>query len=262
MNRERAGRQTKKNGEAGAFLIGMIGAVDCLVYSVCRIILYGILLLAAWCLYEKAVILSGAEPEKAVWSYRPDPESAQTPGLKELCSLNPDVRGWITIPGTGIDHPVLQGEDNVRYVNTNVYGEFSVSGSIFLDSRCSGDFSDQYSLIYGHHMEGGRMFADLEKFQDRDYLQEHQELLLTAADGRSWKAQIFACMNADGYDSRWYDPPDAGQIKIEEKMEDILQLSDTISWDCPRSGPETRILALSTCASEGTNRRILVFAAF
>ena len=243
-------------------LVSLIGVLDDLILSLLRIFLLVILSLGIWCLYENAAILRDAGPERTIWSYRPDPETGEAPGLDELCRINPDVRGWITIPGTGIDHPILQGEDNVRYVNTNVYGEFSVSGSIFLDSRCSGDFSDKYSLIYGHHMEGGRMFADLERFMDRAYLQEHQEAILTSVQGVSWKARIFACMNADGYDSRWYDPQDTGQEDSAEKIRGILQLADAAVQEYPRTDQGTRILALSTCAEEGTNQRILVFACY
>lgn len=74
--------------------------------------------------------------------YKPvgDGESA---GFAELQELNPDVRAWITIPDTHIDYPVLQGENNMIYVNQDVYGEFSLSGAIFLASADSPDFLRQ-----------------------------------------------------------------------------------------------------------------------
>ena len=66
--------------------------------------------------------------------------------------LNKDVVGWITIFDTHISYPVVQGKDNQEYLNKDVFGKFSFSGSIFLDYRNACDFTDSYSIIYGHHM--------------------------------------------------------------------------------------------------------------
>ncbi|MBR1845920.1 MAG: class B sortase, partial [Oscillospiraceae bacterium] len=63
----------------------------------------------------------------------------------------------------------MQGETNGKYLNTDPYGEYSLSGSIFLDSRNAGDFSDSYSLVYGHHMADGMMFGALDAFFDEGY---------------------------------------------------------------------------------------------
>ena len=68
-------------------------------------------------------------------------------------ALNPDVCGWLTIDGTHIDYPLVQGATNMDYINRDVYGEFSLSGAVFLDSRSKADFSDGYSIVYAHHME-------------------------------------------------------------------------------------------------------------
>ncbi len=59
---------------------------------------------------------------------------------------------------TKIDYPILQGEDNLTYINTDVYGDFALSGSIFLDSGCDRNFRGKYSLLYGHHMAEHKMF--------------------------------------------------------------------------------------------------------
>ena len=70
--------------------------------------------------------------------------------------------------------PVMQGKDNYEYLNKDPYGEFSLSGSIFLDARNDLDFEDDYSLIYGHHMEKGAMFGALDDFQDRAYFDQRR----------------------------------------------------------------------------------------
>jgi sortase B len=86
----------------------------------------------------------------------------EKPSFEELLKINPDVRAWVTLDNTGIDYPVVQGKTNLSYINTDVYGNFSLAGSIFLDSRNDGNFNDTYSLLYGHYMENSKMFGDLE----------------------------------------------------------------------------------------------------
>ena len=93
--------------------------------------------------------------------------------------------GWLTVDGTSIDYPVMQGGNNLTFLNRNPYGEFSLSGSIFLDSRNSPDFSDEYSIIYGHHMAYGKLFGALDAFLDETYTSSHRSrTLLIGRDGQ------------------------------------------------------------------------------
>lgn len=72
--------------------------------------------------------------------YKPTPGEDNGPTFEELRAINPDVCAWITLDGTKIDYPVLQGEDNLTYINKDVYGNFALAGSIFLDSNCDRSF--------------------------------------------------------------------------------------------------------------------------
>ena len=83
------------------------------------------------------------------------------------------MAGWLTVDGTNIDYPVMQGKDNNSYLNTDPFGNYSLTGSIFLDSRSSPDFSDEYSVVYGHHMDYGKMFGALDDFLNEKYLKQH-----------------------------------------------------------------------------------------
>ena len=82
------------------------------------------------------------------------------------------MKAWITIDNTHIDYPVLQGKDDMEYVNKDPFGEFALSGSIFLSTKNASDFSDVYNMTYGHHMENGAMFGDLTKMLDLKYLKD------------------------------------------------------------------------------------------
>ena len=130
---------------------------------------------------------------------------ADSPGFAELRALNPDVCGWLTLDGTRIDFPVAQGADNMVYVNTDVYGDFSLSGAIFLDSRCPADFTAPYSIVYGHHIEDGGMFGDIVQFTQSDYFAAHTTGTLIT-DDTAYNIALFACVRADAYDPVLYDP--------------------------------------------------------
>ena len=115
-------------------------------------------LYASWSIYDAQRIFSGADTT-VYETYKPESDVDDSPTFQELVAINPDVLGWITVYGTGIDYPLVQGETNDSYINTSVEKKFSLSGSIFLDSANEPDFSDFNTIIHGHHMEKHEMFG-------------------------------------------------------------------------------------------------------
>lgn len=134
-----------------------------------------------------------------------DPTAAEGPTFDELLAVNPDVCAWLTLDGTNIDYPVLQGESNLSYINTDVYGNFALAGSIFLDSRNSSTFADVFSLLYGHHMENSQMFGDLDKYRSVDFLQQTNTGTLLVPGGR-YALRVFACIVVSASDDLIYQP--------------------------------------------------------
>ena len=131
--------------------------------------------------------LQNAASAKGLFVYRPN---LSEPVAKEKL-ITKDQAGWIYIKGSGVDFPVMQGKDNAEYLNKDPYGEFSFSGSIFLDSRNDGSFADAYSVIYGHHMSGGHMFGCLDSFESEDYFRAHGMGVLSSKD-KVWDIDLFA----------------------------------------------------------------------
>ena len=127
---------------------------------------------AGYALWDNRQVYAAAEEVQASLLTL-KPQEGGVP-FAELRAVNADVCAWVTLDGTGVDYPVVQGKDNLTYVNTDVYGNFSLAGTIFLDTRCAPDFAGGYSLLYGHHMVSGQMFGDLEKYQDAAFLREHR----------------------------------------------------------------------------------------
>jgi len=87
----------------------------------------------------------------------------------ELRQLNPDIYAWISIPGTGIEYPVLRKEnDNEYYLNHNLDGSYGLPGVIYTENYNSADFSDPNTVIYGHNMDDETMFSPLIDFMDEE----------------------------------------------------------------------------------------------
>lgn len=121
--------------------------------------------------------------------------------ISELISMNSECFGWINISGTNINYPVMHTPSNPqKYLNKNFYGEYSFSGTPFMDSRCSADSTNL--VIYGHHMNNGTMFADICNYTDYSYFTEHPIVVLETKDG-AFAYSVFSVMKVKS-DDDWY----------------------------------------------------------
>lgn len=221
------------------------------------LILVPALALCGYVMWDSYQIYTGASVSDALLQYKPeDNGSLNSPSLEELALVNPDVRAWLTIYDTPIDYPVLQGNDNVKYVNTDAYGEFRLSGSIFLDASNASDFSDGYSLLYGHHMENNAMFGILDDFLQQEYFDEHTEGQLYLADTR-YRIELFAVLETDAYDRMVFVASVQDAEYQSERLEYLKENADHYREIGVTS--QDRILAMSTCAGSGTNARTILF---
>ena len=83
---------------------------------------------------------------------------------------NPDIYAWITIPDTVIDYPIVQSsEDNAYYLNHSAEKTDSASGAIYSENYNKKNFDDPITLLYGHNMKDGSMFAGLHKYEEDTY---------------------------------------------------------------------------------------------
>lgn len=235
-----------KLARIGNFILSLI--------AVCMIIL--MLAYGGYSLWDNYMINSGAFLTSDLLKYKP-PENSGTEdnlSLEELMALNPETRGWLTIDGTHIDYPVVQGEDDMKYVNTDIYGEFSLSGAIFLSCLNSPDFSDQYNLIYGHHMENGGMFGDVMKFVETDYFESHETGTLYLPH-KTYGITLFACIQADAYDRIIYAPGKECDMQV---LLDYLKAESEQYRDIGVTA-EDQIVGMSTCVDATTNGRMILF---
>lgn len=176
------------------------------------------------------------------------------PGYEREAADQPiqgNMVAWLTVDDTMIDYPVMQGETNEEYLNKDPYGNYSMSGSIFLDSRNTADLTDTYSLIYGHHMEGDYMFGSLHHFLEQDYLDTHPSGELIVGDV-TYEIMFFAALEAPATQELIFNP-------TEYLVEDILKYVKEHAQSYENDPKEGTVVALSTCKYPDSANRVLLF---
>lgn len=193
------------------------------------------------------------EPEPAP---EPDPlDALRSVDLAALREVNPEVVGWIEIPDTGISYPLMQGANNQWYLKHTWVGDYSSVGAIFLDCEASPDLGDFHSLIYGHRLRSGAMFAPLRFYNDPDYWQEHPSIYI-ADDAGLHRYDVFAA-HAVGIREVVYQLRDTAD---EEEQADFIRfcLDGSVIDTGIVPQPGDRILTLSTCTGDGYDKRWVV----
>ena len=165
-----------------------------------------------------------------------------------------DYRGWLTIDGTFIDYPIMQGKDDFYYATHDAFGASKLTGITYLASANSPDFSDNYNIIYGHHMDNSAMFGCLDKFQSSSFFQNHKTGRLIV-DKTVYDLRIFAAAPANAYDTAVYAPGNRDLTSVYTYLG-----SNAVQYERGLADAASRLLALSTCADTETDGRTVVFA--
>lgn len=174
--------------------------------------------------------------------------------IAALQAVNPEVIGWIRIPDTDINHPLTQGSDNQFYLNHTWDLQSNRHGSIFMEHSNSPGLTDHHTIIYGHKMLDGTMFADLLNYDSLEYLQAHPYIYVRTESG-VYRYEIYSTYSP-GMDT----PSFALQLNLDSDKQTFLQMTldcsefvtgITPTWDEP-------ILTLSTCSPMGMYYRKIV----
>lgn len=173
-----------------------------------------------------------------------------------LREVNDDVLGWILIPGTVISYPLLQGDDNSYYLNHTWKKWTSVVGAIFLECNNSPDLSDFNTIVYGHRMNNGSMFASLKYYKKQSYWSAHPYVYIMDDRG-SHRYEIFSAyeVSTAGDTYQLGFPTEASKQSF---IDYCLEQSVIDTGITPTV--YDKILTLSTCTGNGHATRWVVQA--
>ncbi len=213
-------------------------------------------------LYKKhnAEVLEDLKKEMT-WVDPSDGEEEPAVDFSYLKELNPDIVAWIDIPNTEISYPILQSKEDKKedyYLNHNVDGTVGYPASIYMQKTNSAKLTDPVTVLYGHNMKNGSMFAGLHEYKDAIYFDEHPEVYVYTPTERK-HYRIFAVVN---YDDRLildaYDGFQTGDSLEAFYIESVKQATHvnygvTVNED-------SKLLVLSTCEKGQSEKRLLIEA--
>lgn len=173
-----------------------------------------------------------------------------------LLATNPDTIGWIRVPDTKIDYPIVQSPDNQYYLHKDFEGKDSVYGTIYLDADSKPDFSGWNNPIYGHHMKDGSMFKDVVKFKDQDFFENHRYFEIYTPE-RTIHLKTLGCYYSDS-NGIVRKTSFKSQASFDKWVSE--RLAPCSFAEVPEQ-PFDSMFVLVTCSYEKNDARTLLFAA-
>ena len=183
------------------------------------------------------------------------------PDWKKLQESNPDIIGWIYVPDTVINYPIVQSKDNSYYLNHSSLKDVNTIGAIFLDFNASSDLSDFHSIIYGHSViNSSAMFSQIKEFCDEDFFKEHPYLYLLTPE-QNYRCDIVALTKTTS-ESFLYQIGFSGAEDQEAFLERMMSEA-SLSRETDDLSADDSIVTLSTCDIAyglDSDKRILLHA--
>lgn len=182
-----------------------------------------------------------------------------------LRAINPDVVGWVYVPDTVINYPIVWRENDDDYYLRRTFGDNSVGtfgaeyGTIMLAGTNSPEWTDQVNVVYGHHLNNGSMFSLFGKcYGDSELFNEHREVFVLTPVG-NFRMTSFACDKVLGVSTDIVIPNFSTQeeftayAQAREDGSNVTPAPPAISVDQMK-----QLFVFSTCSQPDHEYRILV----
>ena len=201
-------------------------------------------------------ISTGIREEKETEKKNGTEASYQSPiDFEALREVNPDIVAWVKIPGTRIDDPVVQAEDNETYLHRSFEGKESSAGAIYLDCDSDSDLLGMHSILYGHHMRNGSMFAEIVKFKEESFFKDHREVILYLPE-RELHLKTIAALYGDASGEK--------RRTVFSDQENFHRYVDEMTKNCSfrelPEGDSEGLYSFVTCSYEFENARTILYA--
>lgn len=223
-----------------------------IISEIIEIICLFLLFFCGFFIYDTVMIKKSAVVDKYIKEFKPIIQAdTKKASLDELQAINEDIIAWITIDDTTIDYPILHNTQSYSYINLNYEGKSSLSGSLYTDVMSNRYFHDDYTIVYGHHMEGGMMLGSLDYYKDQDYLNDHLTGTLITEE-KIYDLTVLSLVKTNAYDEIYKKTtmPIYESFRKDNSRYEIL--SGTLQ------NVENKLLILSTCYGGGMDRLLLI----
>lgn len=196
--------------------------------------------------------------QQAVIDAKADPYG-NTVDFEALWEINEDVIGWIKVPGTNVDYPILCSVEKPDdyYLNTTIEHKAGLPGSIYAEKYNMVDFSDPVTVIYGHNLKNKTMFSQLHKYEDEAFFKENPYFYIYQPN-RTFKYHIFAAVAFDDryilgdYDS-FKEDAEFNRYISDLKAQMTGHIDENVNVQ-----PGNHVVSLSTCIAGHPNQRWIV----
>ncbi len=192
-----------------------------------------------------------------------EPEKKVLDEFAGLIAANPDTIGWLRIPDTVIDYPVVSTGDEDYYLHHDFYGQNSIYGTLFVKDIADVETPGTNIIIYGHHMRNDTMFGNLDAYESEDYFKSHETIeFSTLYEKRRYRViSVFRSevLPDDSDKFRYYDFYQADSKEdFDYFYHNIKELSEYDTGVTADYGDT--FITLSTCAYHTENGRFVVVA--
>ena len=217
--------------------------------TIINIVLISIIAVCAYKIYDKS-----AEYKKADESYAQIRLEKENENNNNLYNKYEDYRGWIKINNTNIDYSIVQGKDNSFYLDKDINKNYLSSGSIFMNYLNNG-FNDENTILFGHHMRNKTMFAQLEKYKEKEFFHNNNDIKIEVENDKVLTYKVFSVYVTDANDNYIKTNFD-NKSEYKEFLDKIKNKSiykSDINVD-----ENDKIITLSTCSYEFNDARMVV----
>ena len=238
-----------------------IGSILTILFAM--IFLYGAFqLFGIWQEYRSGDVLYGDAQEEFLEVVPEEPQKDDSPkftvDFESLHAINEDVAGWIWMKDTVVNYPVLHSKvNNDEYIYTTYDRKSNNSGSIFIDYRNSSGYTDDNTVIHGHNMKNGKMFAVLKRLRNQEFYDNHKEFYIMTPDGNR-RYEIISVFQVDAL-SDLYDRQFTSADEKQNWLYRVLRSSAILSPFT--TDVNDHFVMLSTCVSGEDERARIVAVA-
>ena len=254
-------KQPKKKKTAGDIVLTVV-----LIAAICVFCYAGYNLFHIYTEYKKGTDEYNEIAQMAVTERDPDGEEAGPSAgelkapmnidFASLKSVNDDVVGWIYVEAVpDINYPIVHGKDNETYLHRTYEKNYNFAGTIFVDYENKGDFSDCNTIVYGHNMKNGSMFAQLKKFSQNEETYKKSKYFWIFTTEKNYRYEIISAYTT-GVNSDTYTLFKGPGEEFEKYLEKIKGYSE-IKTDAEGLNMKDKIITLSTCTGNEATRYVV-----